>query len=94
MNEEMNELDELLNHLAITSLETHNDYTSEFTYKDQKMLYEYIKYLQQERDKYKSIVDELKEWLKERTMKSVFGGEVTLKVLNKLKELEEGNSND
>lgn len=65
MNIEVNELDELLNYLETTSLEPHNDYTSEFTYKDQKILYKYIKDLQQERDKYKSVIDEAIELRKE-----------------------------
>lgn len=33
----MNELESILNYLETTSLEPHNDYTSEFTYKDQKI---------------------------------------------------------
>lgn len=48
MNIEMTDLDMILNHLETTSLEPHDDYTSEFTYKDQKILYKYITELQQE----------------------------------------------
>lgn len=48
MNIELTDLEEILLYLETTSLEPHNDYTSEFTYKDQKILYKYIKELQQE----------------------------------------------
>lgn len=48
MNIEMTVLDMILNHLETTSLEPHDDYSSELTYKDQKILYKYIKQLKQE----------------------------------------------
>ena len=48
MNIELTNLEEILLYLETTSLEPHNDYTSEFTYKDQKILYKYIKELQKE----------------------------------------------
>lgn len=41
----MNELESILNYLETTSLEPHDDYTSEFTYKEQKLLWNYIKQL-------------------------------------------------
>lgn len=44
----MSELEDILNHLETTSLEPHNDYTDEFSYKDQKTLWKYIKNLQKE----------------------------------------------
>ena len=47
----MNELESILNYLETTSLEPHNDYTSEFTYKDQKILWINIKQLQQKLQK-------------------------------------------
>lgn len=47
MDIELTDLEEILLYLETTSLEPHNDYTSEFTYKDQKILYKYIKELQQ-----------------------------------------------
>ena len=34
----MNELEDILNYLETTSLEPHDDYTSEFSYKKQKIL--------------------------------------------------------
>lgn len=51
MNIEITDLDMILNYLETTSLEPHDDYTSEITYKDQKILYKYIKELQQENKK-------------------------------------------
>ena len=51
MNEEITDLDMILNYLETTNLEPHDNYTSEFTYKDQKILYKYIKQLQQENKK-------------------------------------------
>lgn len=46
MNIELSELEQILNYLETTSLEPHDDYVSEFTYKDQKILYKYIKELE------------------------------------------------
>lgn len=91
MNIKVNELDELLNYLETTSLEPHDNYTSEFTYKDQKILYKYIKDLQQERDKYKSIVEKFKKWLNAFHKYSEFE---VWEIKKKIKELEEGNSNE
>ena len=48
MNIEITDLDMILNYLETTSLEPHDNYSSEFTYKEQKILYKYIKQLQQE----------------------------------------------
>lgn len=60
----MSELEDILNYLETTSLEPHDDYVSEFSYKDQKTLWKYIKELQQENQelqeqnqKYKEIID-------------------------------------
>lgn len=57
MNIEMTDLDMILNHLETTSLEPHDDYSSELTYKDQKILYKYIKQLQQENKQLKEVID-------------------------------------
>ena len=57
MNIELTDLDMILNYLETTSLEPHDDYTSEITYKDQKILYKYIKNLQQENQQLKEIID-------------------------------------
>lgn len=63
----MNELEDILNYLETTSLEPHDDYVSEFSYKDQKTLWKYIKELQQENQK-------LKKQLEERPKEYVFIG--------------------
>lgn len=64
MNIEMTDLDMILNHLETTSLEPHDDYTSEITYKDQKILYKYIKNLQQENQQLKNQLEENQNPLK------------------------------
>lgn len=59
MNIEMTDLDMILNHLETTSLEPHDDYSSELTYKDQKILYKYIKQLEQENKQLKEVIDNI-----------------------------------
>lgn len=49
----MSELEDILNYLETTSLEPHDDYVSEFSYKEQKLLWAYIKELQQENQELK-----------------------------------------
>lgn len=61
MNIEITDLDIILDYLETTSLEPHDDYSSEFTYKDQKILYKYIKQLQQENKKQKEVIDKVIE---------------------------------
>lgn len=58
MNIEITDLDIILNYLETTSLEPHDEYTSEFTYKDQKILYKYIKEIQQENQQLKEQLHE------------------------------------
>lgn len=67
MNIEITDLDMILNYLETTSLEPHDDYSSEFTYKDQKILYKYIKQLQQENQQLKINWNKLKEIMEEET---------------------------
>ena len=57
----MSELESILNYLETTSMEPHDDYTSEFSYKEQKVLWKYIKQLQQENKKYKEVIDKAKK---------------------------------
>lgn len=47
------ELDELLNTLATSALEPHEEYKMEFSNREQKLIYEYIKSLQQENQQLK-----------------------------------------
>ena len=63
MNIELTDLEEILLYLETTSLEPHDDYTSEFTYKDQKILYKYIKELQKENKQLKENWNELKDYI-------------------------------
>lgn len=86
MNIEITDLDMILNYLETTSLEPHDDYTSEFTYKDQKILYKYIKELQQENQQHKNNWNELKKWLEENWTQSQDIWFV--KIINKMNELE------
>ena len=53
MTEKIDEIENILNYLETTSLEPHDDYISEFSYKDQKILWRYIKDLQQENEELK-----------------------------------------
>lgn len=62
----MNELESILNYLETTSLEPHNDYTSEFTYKDQKILWNYIKQLQQKLQQKEDIINKIKKCIEEK----------------------------
>ena len=55
----MSELEDILNYLETTSLEPHDDYVSEFSYKDQKTLWKYIKELQQENQELKKQLEEM-----------------------------------
>ena len=49
----MSELEDILNYLETTSLEPHDDYVSEFSYKKQKTLWKYIKDLRLENQELK-----------------------------------------
>ena len=101
MNIKITDLDMILNYLETTSLEPHDDYTSEFTYKDQKILYKYIKQLQQESQKQKDNWNKLREWLKEYKEGSYGLGsyETGLSdglgdVIKKMHELEQGSDSN
>lgn len=63
-----------------------------------QVIREYIKHLRQERDKYKSIIDKLKKYLKEESKKddTYFIPYLASihKTLDKIKELEEGEDNE
>ena len=66
MNEELDALEDILNYLETTSLEPHDNYTSEFTYKEQKILYKYITKLVNDKTKLQNNWNELKKWLEEK----------------------------
>lgn len=61
----MSELESILDYLETTSLEPHDDYVSEFSYKDQKTLWKYIKELQQENQELKKQLEEKENQQKE-----------------------------
>lgn len=82
MNIEITDLDMILNYLETTSLEPHDNYSSEFTYKDQKILYKYIKQLQQENQQLKEEYNKI-----QKAYESTFSDYQQLKdKCNKLKE--------
>lgn len=102
MNIEITDLDMILNYLETTSLEPHDDYSSEFTYKDQKILYKYIKQLQQENKQLKDNWNKLKKWLekelgdrinpnKDKWLTGVY--DAYRETIDKMKELEQGRDN-
>ena len=90
----MSELESILNYLETTSMEPHDDYTSEFSYKEQKVLWKYIKQLQQENKEYKEVIDEAIKYINgayEMAIytKSVILGEENIEdLLDILKEVE------
>ena len=80
----MSELESILNYLETTSMEPHDDYTSEFSYKEQKVLWKYIKQLQQENKEYKEVIDKAKSKLT-----AMFANGDDNKILDDLLELGE-----
>ena len=62
----MSELEDILNYLETTSLEPHDDYVSEFSYKEQKTLWKYIKDLQLKNQELKKQQREFIDWLEIR----------------------------
>ena len=64
----------------------------------QDYLKEQNKHLQQERDKYKSIVEKLKEWLEDENNQKysqyIYNYSINNWVLNKIKELEDRSVNN
>lgn len=72
----MSELESILNYLETTSMEPHDDYTSEFSYKEQKVLWKYIKQLQLENKKYKETMDKAIKYIEQHAI-TVTDGTVT-----------------
>ena len=86
----MSELESILNYLETTSMEPHDDYTSEFSYKEQKVLWKYIKQLQQENKKYKEVIDKAIKYIEQHAI-TVTDGTITTnkhELLEILKEVE------
>lgn len=93
MNIEITDLDMILNYLETTSLEPHDDYTSEFTYKDQKILYKHIKQLQQENKKLKDNWNKLREYIVENNKTLCWTNNYD-NILGKMEELQGSDNND
>ena len=91
---ELDELEELIAYLETTSLEPHDDYTSEFTYKDQKLLYKYITKLVNDKTKLQNNWNELKKYLLEDDWSSVNGEIASKLILKKMQELQGEGNND
>lgn len=87
----MSELEDILNYLETTSLEPHDDYVSEFSYKDQKTLWKYIKELQQENQELKKQLKELEESSANAINKQVARG---IELVNQQKEFIEWLENE
>lgn len=86
----MSELESILNYLETTSMEPHDDYTSEFSYKEQKVLWKYIKQLQQENKKYEEVIDKVIKYIEQHAI-TVTDGTITTnkhELLEILKEVE------
>lgn len=86
----MSELESILNYLETTSMEPHDDYTSEFSYKEQKVLWKYIKQLQLENKKYKEVIDKAIKYIEQHAI-TVTDGTITTnkhELLEMLKEVE------
>ena len=93
MNIEITDLDMILNYLETTSLEPHDDYSSVFTYKEQKILYKYIKQLQQENKQLKDNWNKLKVYIKTEIPEDMFTNtEWFVSILDKMQEMEGNNS--
>lgn len=69
----MSELESILNYLETTSLEPHDDYTSEFTYKEQKLLWNYIKQLKEQLERSEKARKEAIEYINKTKYSDVVG---------------------
>lgn len=95
----MSELEDILNYLETTSLESHDDYVSEFSYKSQKTLWKYIKDLRLENQELRKQLEEKEnqqeefiEYLKDKEKQfDVMGDPINsgacLGILRKYKEI-------
>lgn len=81
---------DIFDYLETTSLEPHDDYTSEISYKDQKIIWNRLKSQQNEINQLNNIINELEKWLDEESEKTILSvGHLTCLMMckNKLKEL-------
>ena len=80
----MSELEDILNYLETTSLEPHDDYVSEFSYKEQKTLWKYIKDLRLENQELKKQLEKKYEKVGSLTGELLY--EENTKLINQQKE--------
>lgn len=84
----MNGLESILNYLETTSLEFHDDYTSEFTYKEQKLLWNYIKQLKEQLEASEKARKEAIEFINDKSDKGYnFGWILQNEEIDKLLEI-------
>jgi hypothetical protein len=77
---------DIFDYLETTSLEPHDDYTSEITYKDQKIIWNRLKKQEQEIERLNNIINELEKWLEDKD-KNALQDDNYWEVLDKLQEL-------
>lgn len=88
----MNIEPDIFDYLETTSLEPHDDYTSEFTYAEQKQIWNRIKEQKQQIQELTNNWNELEEWIikeSEKTILSVGHMTALCMVLDKMKEIKE-----
>ena len=62
----MNIEPDIFDYLQTTSLEPHDDYTSEITYKDQKIIWNRLQEQDKEVERLHSIIKEVREYIREK----------------------------
>lgn len=91
----MNIEPDIFDYLETTSLEPHDDYTSEITYKDQKIIWKRLKEKDKEIERLNNIINELEKYLNEQIQKSWEIEEQCYEdIESKLQELKGDGSNE
>lgn len=88
----MNIEPDIFDYLETTSLEPHDDYTSEFTYAEQKQIWNRIKEQKRQIEKLTNNWNELEKWCKNNL--GYYGSDIGViykYVLDKMKEIKENN---
>lgn len=93
----MNIEPDIFDYLETTSLEPHDDYTSEFTYAEQKQIWNRIKEQKQQIQELTNNWNELEEWVKEQIEEKKYGNDFERwgaysTMLDKMKEIKGENS--
>ena len=88
----MNIEPDIFDYLETTSLEPHDDYTSEFTYAEQKQIWNRIKEQKRQIQELTNNWNELEEWLLNHyEVENTTQNECIDEVLDKIKEIKGGN---